>query len=82
MKPLRRIACAIAFALPLCGVALAAQPAPAVTAAADQAFTRLADRYFDTYYFPTNPSTATSDGFHAWDGQLEDYSRAGVEANV
>ncbi|MDE2086903.1 MAG: DUF885 domain-containing protein [Xanthomonadaceae bacterium] len=82
MKPLRRIACAIAFALPLSGVALAAQPAPAVTAAADQAFTRLADRYFDTYYFPTNPSTATSDGFHAWDGQLEDYSRAGVEANV
>jgi uncharacterized protein (DUF885 family) len=82
MKPLRRIACAIAFALPLGGVALAAQPAPAVTTAADQAFTRLADRYFDTYYFPTNPSTATSDGFHAWDGQLEDYSRAGVEANV
>lgn len=82
MKPLRRIACAIAFALPLGGVALAAQPAPTVTTAADQAFTRLADRYFDTYYFPTNPSTATSDGFHAWDGQLEDYSRAGVEANV
>ena len=82
MKPLRRIACAIAFALPLSGVALAAQPAPTVTTAADQAFTRLADRYFDTYYFPTNPSTATSDGFHAWDGQLEDYSRAGVEANV
>ncbi len=82
MKPLRRIACAIAFAVPLGGVALAAQPAPTVTTAADQAFTRLADRYFDTYYFPTNPSTATSDGFHAWDGQLEDYSRAGVEANV
>ncbi len=82
MKPLRRIACAIAFALPLSGVALAAQRAPAVTTAADQRFTRLADRYFDTYYFPTNPSTATSDGFHAWDGQLEDYSRAGVEANV
>lgn len=82
MKPLRRIACAIAFAVPLGGVALAAQPAPTVTTAADQAFTRLADRYFDTYYFPTNPSTATSDGFHAWDGQLEDYSRAGMEANV
>ena len=82
MKPLRRIACAIAFAVPLGGVALAAQPAPTVTTAADQAFTRLADRYFDTYYFPTNPSTATSDGFHAWDSQLEDYSRAGVEANV
>lgn len=82
MKPLSRIACVIALALPLNGTAFAAQPAPASTMAADQAFTHLADRYFDTYYFPTNPSTATSDGFHAWDGKLEDYSRAGVDANV
>ncbi|MBD8899234.1 DUF885 domain-containing protein [Rhodanobacter sp. DHG33] len=82
MKPLSRIACAIALALPLGSTAFAAQPVPADPAAADQAFTHLADQYFDTYYFPTNPSTATSDGFHAWDGKLEDYSRAGVDANV
>jgi uncharacterized protein (DUF885 family) len=82
MKPLSRIACAIALALPLGSTAFAAQPAPANTTAADQAFTHLSDQYFDTYYFPTNPSAATSDGFHDWDGKLEDYSRAGVDANV
>lgn len=85
MTPLSRIACAIALALPLGGTALAAQPTSTATApatAADQAFTRLADQYFDSYYFPTNPSTATADGFHAWDGKLEDYSHAGVDANV
>ncbi|BFI95503.1 MAG: DUF885 domain-containing protein [Rhodanobacter sp.] len=82
MKLPSRIACAMALALPFGATAFAAQTAPARTAAADHAFTQLADRYFDTYYFPSNPSTATSDGFHAWDGKLEDYSRAGVDANV
>ena len=53
-----------------------------VTSAADQAFTRLSDSYFDTYYFPTNPTMATADGLHDFDAKLEDYSRAGVDANV
>ncbi len=48
----------------------------------DKAFLQLADSYFDTYYFPTNPTMATADGLHAFDGKLEDYSRAGVEANI
>ena len=52
------------------------------TAQADQAFARLADRYFDTYYLPANPSIATADGYHAYDDKLEDYSRAGVDANI
>ncbi|HEX7731416.1 MAG TPA: DUF885 family protein, partial [Rhodanobacter sp.] len=84
MKPLTRIACALALVLPLGGSVLAAQTAPAAGTAspADQAFMRLADRYFDDYYFPANPSTATADGLHAWDGKLEDYSRAGVDANI
>ena len=43
---------------------------------------RLSDSYFDTYYFPTNPTTATADGLHDFDTRLEDYSRAGVDANV
>jgi uncharacterized protein (DUF885 family) len=55
---------------------------PPATAQADQAFARLADRYFDTYYLPTNPSIATADGYHAYDDKLEDYSRAGVDANI
>lgn len=49
---------------------------------ADQAFMRLADSYFDSYYFPANPTAATLDGIHAYDGKLEGYSRADIEANV
>ncbi len=37
----------------------------------------LFDRFFDEYYFPFNPTTATSSGIHKYDGQLEDYSKAG-----
>ncbi len=35
------------------------------------------DRFFDDYYFPFNPTTATSAGIHKYDGKLEDYSQAG-----
>ena len=42
----------------------------------------LTDRFFDEYYFPFNPTTATSSGIHKYDGQLEDYSKAGVDARV
>lgn len=54
----------------------------AATDAADQAFTKLADRYFDEFYLPTNPSSATSYGIHRYDDMLEDYSRAGIKAEV
>src|SRR6266481_4980254 len=49
------------------------------TFAATQALT---DRFFDEYYFPFNPTAATSAGIHKYDGQLEDYSKAGVDARV
>ena len=42
----------------------------------------LTDRFFDEYYFPFNPTTATAAGIHKYDGQLEDYSKAGVDARV
>jgi uncharacterized protein (DUF885 family) len=42
----------------------------------------LADRFFDEYYFPLNPTSATSAGIHKYDGQLEDYSKAGISAKV
>ena len=71
----------VAAALVLAGPATAVQAATA-TSAPDQAFMRLADRYLDTYYFPTNPTIATADGKHAYDSKLEDYSRAGVDANI
>lgn len=62
--------------------ALAAPATAPATPSADQAFSTLADHYFDNYYFPTNPTTATVDGIHAYDSKLEDYSRAGIDANV
>ena len=43
---------------------------------------KLADEFFDGFYFPTNPTTATLTGLHAYDGKLEDYSRAGVDRQV
>src|SRR5579862_3963643 len=42
----------------------------------------LYDRFFDEYYFPMNPTGATSAGVHTYDGELEDYSRAGVAKKV
>ena len=36
------------------------------------------DQFFDQYFFPNNPTTATVDGFHKYDGQIEDYSKAGI----
>lgn len=36
------------------------------------------DRFFDEYYFRLNPTAATSAGFHEYDGELEDYSKAAV----
>jgi uncharacterized protein (DUF885 family) len=36
------------------------------------------DRFFDEYYFPSSPTTATSAGIHKYDDKLEDYSKAGV----
>ena len=40
------------------------------------------DRFFDEYYFPFNPSGATSNGIHQYDDKLEDYSKDGVAARV
>ena len=36
------------------------------------------DHFFDDYYFPDNPTTATASGIHKYDSELEDYSKAGV----
>ncbi len=43
---------------------------------------RLVDQYFDDYYFPFHPTAGTSAGFHRYDTQLEDYSRAGIAAET
>jgi uncharacterized protein (DUF885 family) len=61
-----------------------AEAAPVATAtvqapAAD--FQRLSDRFLEEY-FAHNPSSATWLGIHAYDHQLDDYSRAGVMASI
>ena len=52
------------------------------TSAADQAFMQLADHFFDGFYFPNQPSTATAAGIHRYDGELEDFSQRGIEATI
>ena len=42
------------------------------TAANNRAFTALADEYFDTVYFPTQPTVGTLSGYHEYDAKLED----------
>ena len=44
-------------------------------------FSQLVDRYFDAH-FHFHPTEATSAGLHQYDAQLEDYSRAGIEAET
>ncbi len=46
------------------------------------AWDKLADEYFDEVYFKFAPSSGTAAGLHQYDALLEDYSRAGVDANV
>jgi len=44
-------------------------------------FDKLVDHYFDEYH-RYNPSKATTDGFHQYDAQLEDYSLAAIAAET
>lgn len=70
------------WALRFVSLLVAAAAAPVDTTAADQAFMRLADQYFDTFHLPTKLSAATSYGIHRYDGKLEDYSRTGIDSEV
>ena len=47
--------------------------------ARDAALMTLANAYFDNFYFPENPTTATAEGIHRYDSKLEDYSQAGID---
>jgi uncharacterized protein (DUF885 family) len=72
------------FALLMASLTALAQPhhaAPATTGN-DKVFTSLADQYFDKYYFKFNPSQGTAAGFHQYDSQLEDYSRASLDQQI
>jgi len=56
--------------------------APTNSGAADAAMQKLADDLIDNYYFPFNPTAATTAGVHRFDADLEDYSRDGINKNV
>lgn len=47
-----------------------------------QPLAQLTDRFFEDYYFKFYPSIATQTGVHKYDSQMEDYTRAGVDARV
>jgi uncharacterized protein (DUF885 family) len=47
-----------------------------------QKFDRVSDEYFDQVYFPYAPTQGTLVGYHQYDGQLEDYSRKNIEAEI
>src|SRR5271154_2761258 len=58
------------------------EEAMGATTGPDAAFRALADDYFDNYYLPTNPSTATSLGVHRYDDQFEDLSHAALLRDI
>lgn len=47
-----------------------------------QKFAQLADAYFDQLYFPSSPTNGTFSGYHQYDAQLENYTRASIEAEI
>jgi Bacterial protein of unknown function (DUF885) len=55
---------------------LSAQPSP------PQPSPQQVDRFFDDVYFKFSPTAGTSSGFHQYDTQLEDYSKAGIDAQT
>src|SRR5271168_4191846 len=60
-----------------------ARMAPQAAATEGQAaWDKLADEYYEQVYFRFAPSNGTSGGLHQYDTLLEDFTRAGVDANV
>ncbi len=73
------------FAPTLCLAILALFASSAVAQAASTppqtAFNTLVNEYFD-FYFQFHPTAGTQAGFHQYDGQLEDFSRSGMDAEI
>jgi len=56
--------------------------AHSATADWKQQFARATDEYFDQVYFHYAPTAGTQAGFHQYDGQLEDFSRRSIDAEI
>ena len=63
------------------GVSLSGPIAHAATSGT-AAWNKLADQYFDTVYFPYQPTSGTLAGFHQYDSQLERYDRGSIAKQV
>jgi uncharacterized protein (DUF885 family) len=83
-KGLATLLCvSVVLTMMLSSKSVCARMAPRMATTETQAaWDRLADEYFDQVYFKFGPSNGTSDGLHQYDTQLEDFSRAGIDANV
>jgi uncharacterized protein (DUF885 family) len=78
--PSKRIAVVLAALAAAVGCSRQAASPPPPDASA--ALRSLADEYFNQVYFRYAPSNGTADGFHEYDAQLEDYSRAAVDREI
>jgi uncharacterized protein (DUF885 family) len=47
-----------------------------------QQFEKVSNDYFDQVYFHYSPTSGTQVGYHQYDGQLEDYSRKNIDAEI
>ena len=47
-----------------------------------QRLDKVTDEYFDQVYFHYGPSNGTINGLHQYDGQLEDFSRKSIDAEI
>ena len=56
--------------------------AAAQTTTAKQKFERVSDEYFDQVYYPYQPTTGTTAGYHQYDTKLEDFSRSSIDAET
>jgi len=72
-----RIAHLAGAALLATGVSLSG-PTSHAAAKSNTAWNELADQYFDTVYFPYQPTNGTLAGFHQYDAQLERYDRDSI----
>jgi len=77
MRTVHRVGvCLAALALLVMSTAIGA---PARDAAKE--WNALVDEYLDKVYFPQNPTTATMSGVHSYDGEIEAYSAARIQAD-
>jgi uncharacterized protein (DUF885 family) len=75
----------LAAAVAVLGVAMGVPSARAQKLSADgamQTFNYLAGQFFSEVYFKFSPTAGTAAGLHQYDAKLEDYSAAGVAAEV